>query len=171
MNSQKRKHFAPKKEDSWLMGLILSSCFSFQTRTDLVLVKSSTMQQFDVFWKLLENLQGNNCDGNHFSESLSYSKWAQVRAYLSISFPNKFLWLLPNIEQKLIPLNDNIVWCKYSRVIKNLSKSGSFFLLNAPKYLGARLFYSLYARTLRIFWNVVVLSKRKENNKKKIRET
>ena len=31
---------------------------------------------------------------------------------LPISFPNTFLWLLPNIEQKRIPLNDNIIWCK-----------------------------------------------------------
>ena len=59
---------------------------------------------------------------------------------LSINFPNTFIWLLPNIQQKLIPLKDIIVWCKHSRVIKDLSKSGSFFLLNAPKYLGARLF-------------------------------
>ena len=67
-----------------------------------------------------------------------------------ISFPNTFLWLLPNIEQKRIPLNDNIVWSKYYRVIKDLSKSGSLFLLNAPKYLGASLFYSLYVQILRI---------------------
>ena len=35
MNLKKRKHFTPKKEDSFLMSLLLSSCFSFQTRTDL----------------------------------------------------------------------------------------------------------------------------------------
>ena len=34
MNFKKEKHFTPKKEDSFLM-----SCFSFQTREDLVLVK------------------------------------------------------------------------------------------------------------------------------------
>ena len=28
---------------------------------------------------------------------------------LSISFPNTFLWLIPNIEKKRISLNDNIV--------------------------------------------------------------
>ena len=78
---------------------------------------------------------------------------------LSISFPNTFLWLLPNIEHKRIPVNDNIVWCKYSRGIKNLSKSGSCFLLNYPKYLGATLFHSLYAQTLRIFWNVFLEKK------------
>ena len=77
--------------------------------------------------------------------------------FLSVCLP-------PNIEQKRIPLNDNIVCSKYFRVIKDLPKSGSFFLLNAPKYLGARLFYSLYAQTLRIFWNVFL-------SKKTIRET
>ena len=39
MNLKKRKHFTPKKEGSFLMSLFLSSCFSFQTRTELDLVK------------------------------------------------------------------------------------------------------------------------------------
>ena len=55
---------------------------------------------------------------------------------------------LSNLKQKRIPVNDNIVWCKYSRVIKNLSKSVRFVLLNAPKYLGARI---LSTRKLYVF--------------------
>ena len=47
---------------------------------------------------------------------------------------NTISWLLTNIEQKCIPLNVNIVWCKNSRVTKELSKTDSFFLLNVPKY-------------------------------------
>ena len=39
MNLKKRKHFTHKKEDSFLMSFFLSSCFSFQTKTDFVLVK------------------------------------------------------------------------------------------------------------------------------------
>ena len=39
MNLKKRKHFTPKKEDSFLMSFFLSSCFFFQTSADLVLVK------------------------------------------------------------------------------------------------------------------------------------
>ena len=81
------------------------------------------------------------------------------------SFPNTFLWLLSNIEQKCTTLADNIVWYKYSRVIKDLSKSESLSL-NPPNYLGARLIYCLYAQALRIFWNVFVFEKKK----KKIRE-
>ena len=65
----------------------------------------------------------------------------------STSFLNTFLWLLPNIEQKRIPLNDSIVWCKNFSVTKDLSKSSNFFLLNVLKYLGTKLFYSLYAQT------------------------
>ena len=66
---------------------------------------------------------------------------------------------VPNIQQKRIPLNDNIVWCNYSRVIRDLSKKGSFFLLNALKYLGARLFYSIYVQKLLIFKNVFLSKK------------
>ena len=69
---------------------------------------------------------------------------------LSISFSSTFLWLLPKIEQKHIPFNDNIVWCKYSRVITDLSKKGNFFLLTAPKYLGAR-FFIFSTRYLYVF--------------------
>ena len=34
-----------------------------------------------------------------------------------------------------------------------------FFLLNAPKYLGARLFHSLFVKTLHIFWNLFLSKK------------
>ena len=53
--------------------------------------------------------------------------------HLRVSFPNTFLWMLPKIEQKRISLNDNIVWCKNSRVVKDLSNSGTFILFNVPK--------------------------------------
>ena len=115
-------------------------------------LSSTTMQQFDVF--LFENLQKICRESTVMKTIFSKVSVLQNRlryGCLSISFPNTFLWLLPNIEHKRIPVNDNIVWCKYSRGIKNLSKSGSCFLLNYPKYLGATLFHSLYAQTLRIF--------------------
>ena len=54
--------------------------------------------------------------------------------HLSISFLNNFLWLLPKIEQKRISLNNNIVRCKNSSVIKYLSNSGSFFLFSVSKH-------------------------------------
>ena len=52
---------------------------------------------------------------------------------LPISFPSTILLLLPNIEQKHIPLNYNIAWCENSRVVKDLSNNGGFFLLNLLK--------------------------------------
>ena len=64
---------------------------------------------------------------------------------LPIGFPDTFLWLLPKIEKKNIPLDDDIVRNKNSRVIKDLSKSDRFFLLGVPKYLATIPFYSLYA--------------------------
>ena len=87
------------------------------------------------------------------------------QARLPISFQNTILLLLSNtnIEQKPIPLNDNIVWCKHSRVVKDLSNSGSLFLLSFPKYLGTKVFYSLYAQISRIFCKISL--------RKKIHET
>ena len=61
--------------------------------------------------------------------------------HLCVSFPDTFLWLIPKIS-----LNDNFVWCKNSRVIKDLSNSGSFFLFSVPK-----LFLILSARKFDVF--------------------
>ena len=58
---------------------------------------------------------------------------------LPICFRNTILWILPNIEQKRIPLNDNIVSYKNS--------SGSFFLSNVPKYLSTKHFYTFHEQT------------------------
>ena len=77
------------------------------------------------------------------------SKVSILQNGLRVSFT--FLWLLPNIEQNRIPLNDNIVWSKNSSVIKDLSKSCNFFMLNVTKYLGTKLFYSLYVQTYIFF--------------------
>ena len=78
------------------------------------------------------------------------SKFSALQIWLThrrlpISFPNTFLWLLPNIEKKGISLDDDIVRCKNSIVFKYLAKSCGFFLLGAPKYLpAAKFFYSLF---------------------------
>ena len=118
------------------------------------------MQQFDVFWKLSQNFHRNVCDGNHFWKSLSCFKTNSGKGFLLSVFRtpfygcfetlnrNAFLWMIT-----LFGANS------YSRVIKDFSKSGSLFLSNAPKYLGAILFYSLYAQTLRIFWHVFLSKK------------
>ena len=116
------------------------------------------MQQFDVFWKLLENFQGNDCDENHFQERIQvWVPFYQFSEYLFIVASKHWI--------ERIPLNDNIVWYSHQRFVKKWK----FFLLNAPKYLGTRLLHSLYVQTLRIFWNVF-LSKKKTKKKKTIRE-
>ena len=111
------------------------------------------MQQFEVFWKVLENLLRNDCDGNHFQER------TQVIVFF-YQFSEHLFMVASQHWTKRIPLNDNIVWCKYSKVIKDLSKSGSFFLIKCPEILRERdFFYFLYAQTLRIFWNVFLSKK------------
>ena len=85
---------------------------------------------------------------------------------LSISFPNTFLWFLPNIEQKRIRLNDNKAWWRNSRVIIDMSSSDSFFLFSVPKYLGSKLFYSFLAQTSCIFEKCSPQKKKKKRNLK-----
>ena len=154
MNLKKGKHFIPKKENNFLM-----SFFSFQTRKDLVLVNFYYHAAVWCFLKTFRKYAGKRLWWKPFLGKLKLFKMDSGKGFF-ISFPNTFLCLLPNIEQRPIPLNDNIVWCKYSRVIKDLSKSGSLFLLNAPKYLGARLFYSLYVQTYTYFLKCILLKKK-----------
>ena len=145
MNLKKAKHFTPKKENSFLM-----SCFSFQTRKDLILVKFYFNATVRRFLKSFRKSAGKRLRWTPFLGKFKLFKMDSGKGFF-ISFPNIILQLLPNIEQKRILLSDNIVWCKYSRVIKDSSKSESLFLLNPRKYLGARPFHSLYAQSLRIF--------------------
>ena len=68
---------------------------------------------------------------------------------LSISLLNNFLLFLQKIEQKHTFLNDSIVWCKNSRVFKDLSNSGSFFLFSVPTH-----FVILSSRIFTYFWKI-----------------
>ena len=129
MNLKKGKHFTSK---------------------DLVLVKFYFNAAVRRFLKIFRTFAGKRLSCKPFLGKFKLFKMDSGKGFF-ISFLNTFLWLLPNIEQKCIPLNDNSVQCKHSRIIKDLSKSGSLFLLNAPKYLGVRHFYSFYRQTLRIF--------------------
>ena len=58
MNLKKRKHFTLKKEESFLMNLFLSSYFSFQTRTDLVLAKFYFSAAVRRFLKTFRKIAG-----------------------------------------------------------------------------------------------------------------
>ena len=140
MNLKKKKHLTPKKEDSFLMSLFLSSCFSFQTRTDLVLFKFYYNAAARRFLKTFRKFAGKRL-WNQFKQSLSYSKWTQVRVS-----QNTLLWLFSNIKQK-------------RSVIKDLLKSGSSFLFNAPKYLGARLILFSLRANFTYFLKCILLKK------------
>ena len=80
------------------------------------------MQQFDVFWKLLENVHEN------------------VDSVTGVSFYQLSEHLFMAGSKKRIPSDDNIVWCKNFWVIKDLSNGGSFFLFIVAKYFGSKLF-------------------------------
>ena len=104
-------------------------CFSFHAKKDLTLVKSYnvTVQCFLKTFRryLLKRLWRRPFFD--FQNGLSHE-------HLPVSFPSTFWWLLPKIEQKRIYLNDNIVLCKKSRVVKDLSNSSSFLLFSVPKH-------------------------------------
>ena len=116
------------------------------------------MQQFEVFWKILENLQGKTVMETIFRKGLG-------QGCFSISFPNIFLWLLPNIEQKRIPLNDNIVWSKYSKVIKDLSKRWKLFLIKCPEILRRETFLFFLHANFTYFLKYIPLKKTSWNVK------
>ena len=70
----------------------------------------------------------------------------QKRIYhrrLPVSCSNTSLWLLLNIEPKCSSLNDDIVWWKYSRIVKDLSSDGRF----GTKLIG---FYSPYEQSFSV---------------------
>ena len=121
MNLKKGKKFTPKKENSFLM-----SCFSFQTRKDLVLVKFYYNATVRRFLKSFRKFAGKRLRWKPFLGKFKLFKMDSGKGFF-ISFPNIISQLLLNIEQKRILLSDNIVWCKYSRVTKDLSKSESLF--------------------------------------------
>ena len=82
---------------------------------------------------------------------------------ISITFSNTFLCLVPNIEKKGIPLDDDIVSCKNSIVPKDLTKIGGFFLLSVRKYvLAANFYYSV--NTQRFSLPLVILDMLFRNN-------
>ena len=134
-------------ENSFQMSLFFSSCFSFQTRTDLVLVKfyyNAAVRRFQKTF--IENLLGNDCDKNHFYESLSYSKCTQLRA----SF-YQFL-------QKRFPLNGNIVCANTPESSQIYQKVEAFFLLSARNTQALAFLFSLRANFM-YFQKCILLKK------------
>lgn len=63
----------------FLVNLFVSLLFLFSNVQKIPLWLSSIMQQFDIFWKLLENLQGKVCDEDHICKDIKttyqLNKW------------------------------------------------------------------------------------------------
>ena len=154
MDLKKRKRFPSKKEGNlslffsycfsfqrktYSLSLFLSYFFSFETKKDLVLVKFYYNAAGQRFLKTFRKFAEKRLQRRPFLLKFQFLKWTQLQ--FSISFSNTFLQLLAGIERKRIALNNYIIWCKNSSVfmenssiIKYLSKNGSFFLFNVPKY-------------------------------------
>ena len=109
-------------------------CFSFQTKIDLALV---TFCDKEV-WRFLKSFRKSTVKHPSWIQFLIKFQNGLSHRLFPLIFPNTFLKLLPNVEQKHVVINDNIVLCKDSRVIKDLSKSGALLLLGVPRYLEER---------------------------------
>ena len=139
MDLKKPKHFTSKKEDKFLV----SFCFLF-------LFKLGKVQLWLSFTKvssmLFENIYKICTEASVMEAILNKVLVPQnglSQERLSIGLPNNFLLFLQKIEQKHTSLNYNIVWCKNSRIFKDLSNSGSFFLFSVPMHfviLSTRIF-------------------------------
>ena len=147
------KHFTPKKEDSFLISLFLFSCFSFQTRAELVPIKFYYNAVVRRFLKTFRKFAEKRLWWKPFLRKFKLFKMDSVKGVFLSVFRTPFYGCFQTLNRNAFLFNDIIVWCKYSTVIKDFSKSGSFSLLNAPIYKELD-FFILSTRTLRIFWNV-----------------
>ena len=81
------------------------------------------MQQFDVFWKVLENLQGNNCDGNRFLGKFKLFKMDSGKVLFLSVFRSPFYGCLQTLNRsaflKMITLSGANIpesWKIYQKV-------------------------------------------------------
>ena len=139
MDLKKPKHFTSKKEDKFLVSFFFLFLFKLgKIQLWLSFTKVSSML-FENIYKICTEASVMEAILNKVL--VPQNGLSQER--LSISLPNNFLLFLQKIEQKHTSLNDNIVWCKNSRIFKDLSNSGSFFLFSVPMHfviLSTRIF-------------------------------
>ena len=131
MDLKKPKHFTSKKEDKFLVSFFFLFLFKLgKIQLWLSFTKVSSML-FENIYKICTEASVMEAILNKVL--IPQNGLSQER--LSISLTNNFLWFLQKIEQKRTFLNDNIVWCKNSRVFKDLSNSGSFFLFSVYTHI------------------------------------
>ena len=135
LSSRYIKHFTVKKEGNFLVGLFFFFAFLYQLRK-IQLWLSSTIQHVDVYWKPFRKKSAMDTIFSKVSvlqNGLSHGR-------LSISFPNTFLWLIPNNENKDIRLDDDESSKIFQRVVP------FSYYVSLDKYLATRSIHSLYAQ-------------------------
>ena len=130
-NLKKRKHFTPNKGSSFLMSLFLSSCFYFQTRTDVVLVKFYYNADIRRFLKTFRKPAGKRLWWKPFLAKFKLFKIDSGKGIFLSVFRSPLYGCFQTFNRNTFIWMTNIVRCKHSRIIKDLSKIGSFFLLYA----------------------------------------
>ena len=130
-NLKKRKHFTPNKGSSFLMSLFLSSCFYFQTRTDVVLVKFYHNADIRRFLKTFRKPAGKRLWWKPFLAKFKLFKIDSGKGVFLSVFRSPLYGCFQTFNRNTFIWMTNIVRCKHSRIIKDLSKIGSFFLLYA----------------------------------------
>ena len=157
------KHFTPKKEDSFLISLFLFSCFSFQTRAELVPIKFYYNAVVRRFLKTFRKFAEKRLWWKPFLRKFKLFKMDSVKGVFLSVFRTPFYGCFQTLNRNAFLFNDIIVWCKYSTVIKDFSKSGSFSLLNAPIYRSQIFLFSL--RELYVFFKMYSSQKNSWNLK------
>ena len=160
-NLKKGKDFTAKKEISFLM-----SCCSFQTRKDLVLVKFYYNATVQRFLKTFRKFAGKRLrwKPKPFLGKFKLFKMDSDKSFFLSAFRTPFYGRLKTLNRNGFLWMITLFGTNTPESSKICQKKEG--LLNAPKYLGARLFYSLYAQMLHIFWNVFLSKKRKKKKRK-----
>ena len=131
------------------MSLFLSSCFSIQIWTNLVLVRFYYNAAVRRVLKTFRKFAGKRLWWKPFLGKFKLFKIGSGEGVFRWVFRTPFYGCFQTLNRN-IPLNYDIVWWKYSRVIKDLSKIGSkkwkLFLTECTEILRRRTFlFSLYA--------------------------
>ena len=130
-NLKKRKYFTSNKGSSFLMSLFLSFCFYFQTSTDLVLVKFYYNADIRRFLKRFRKPAWKRLWWKPFLAKFKLFKIDSGKGVFLSVFRSPLYGCFQTFNRNTFIWMTNIVRCKHSRIIKDLSKIGSFFLLYA----------------------------------------
>ena len=150
------------------MGLFLSSCFSFQTKADLVLVKFYYNAAVPPLLKTYRKHAGKRLWRKVFLESSNYSKLTQIRT----SF-YRFSKLIFMVASKHWTETISFEWQHHLVEIlqshQKFVKKWKLFLIKCPKILRRKTFLFSLSANFTYFLKGILLNKKKKENKKKKR--